>query len=58
MRVTQGINKADRGHDAIRFQSRADLKAEFEISDCGNATANQGTTKDCGSEPVGFSVIC
>ena len=32
-----GINKADRGHDAIRFQSRADLKAEFEISvsDCG-----------------------
>ena len=30
-----GINKADRGNDAIRFQSRADLKAEFEISDCG-----------------------
>ena len=27
-----GINKADRGHDAIRFQSRADEKAEFEIS--------------------------
>ena len=27
-----GINKADRGHDAIRFQSRADLKAEFDIA--------------------------
>ena len=26
-----GINKADRGHDAIRFQSRADLKAEFDV---------------------------
>ena len=26
-----GINKADRGNDAIRFQSRADEKAEFEI---------------------------
>ena len=27
-----GINKADRGNDAIRFQSRADLKAEFDIT--------------------------
>ena len=27
-----GINKADRGNDAIRFQSRADEKAEFDIS--------------------------
>ena len=26
-----GINKVDRGNDAIRFQSRADEKAEFEI---------------------------
>ena len=35
-----GINKADRGHDAIRFQSRADLKAEFEILAHGKGFRN------------------
>ena len=33
-----GINKADRGHDAIRFQSRADLKAEFDITKHGTCS--------------------
>ena len=33
-----GINKADRGHDAIRFQSRADLKAEFAITKHGTCS--------------------
>ena len=36
-----GINKADRGNDANRFQSRADEKREFEIPLHGDKADNQ-----------------